>query len=157
MIPMIRERGFMEMPGAEQVGMVVVGEGMVVGMVTSRPATYTFTMFLSLPRISKTIIVIKRIIDYKLYMWTYTTKSYSQHPSAVFIHVTDTELHSQPGNLANKYSSSLQDIHSIRSPGEVNHPLAHGIASLYYTVHTTSLLPGPSYHPVFDRLWKAWE
>ena len=24
-------------------------------------------------RISKTIIVVKRIIDYKLYMWTYTT------------------------------------------------------------------------------------
>ena len=55
MIPMIRERWFMEMSGAEQVGVVVVGEGMlvgegmVVGMVTSRPATYTFTMFLSLP------------------------------------------------------------------------------------------------------------
>ena len=46
MIPMIRERGFIEMPGAEQV--IVVGVG-VVGMVTSLPATYTFKMFLSSP------------------------------------------------------------------------------------------------------------
>ena len=42
---MARERGFMEMPGAEQVGVV----GVTVVGVTSLPATYTFMMFPSSP------------------------------------------------------------------------------------------------------------
>ena len=48
---MVRERGFMEMPGAEQVGVVgvaVMGVEMV-GKVTSLPVTYTFMMFPSSP------------------------------------------------------------------------------------------------------------